>query len=86
MFNQMQKLMEATKDATKWYKVVRAQFVIYTDSETGKVISRNLVMLEGCVYRTFEYPQDGAKLMLLKVGDSVKIEGSPHSGKVVMIK
>lgn len=75
--------METT---AKWYKVVRAQFVIYTDPETGKNISRNLIMLEGSVYRSFEYPKDGIKLMLVKVGDSLQIEGSPHTGNILMAR
>ncbi len=75
--------METT---AKWYKVVRAQFVIYTDPETGRIISRNLIMLEGSIHRIFEYPKDGERLMLLKVGDSVRIEGSPYSGEIVMTK
>ncbi len=69
-----------------WYKVTRAQFVVYTDPETGKIISRNLVMLEGGSCRVFQYPQDSPKMMLLKAGDSLKIEGSPRTGKIVMTK
>lgn len=75
--------METT---AKWYKVVRAQFVNYTDPESGKNISRNLVMLEGSVYRAFEYPKDSIQLMLVKVGDSLKIEGSPHTGNILMVR
>ena len=75
--------METT---SRWYKITRAQFVIYTDPETGKIISRNLIMLEGGACRIFEYPQDGVQMMLLKTGDSLKIEGSSHSGPVIMVK
>ena len=70
----------------KWYEVVRAQHAIYTDPETGKIISRNLIMLQGCVYRTFEYPKDGIKAYLLKVGDKVQVEGNAHDGKIVMVR
>lgn len=75
--------METT---SRWYKITRAQFVIYTDPENGKIISRNLVMLEGGACRIFEYPQDSAQMMLLKPGDSVKIENSPHTGQVLLVK
>lgn len=75
--------METT---SRWYKITRAQFVIYTDPETGKIISRNLIMLEGGACRIFEYPRDGVQMMLLKTGDSLKIEGSSYSGPVVMFK
>ena len=75
--------METT---SRWYKITRAQFVIYTDPETGKIISRNLIMLEGGACRIFEYPRDGVQMMLLKTGDSLKIEGSSHSGTVIMVK
>ncbi len=70
----------------RWYKITRARFVIYTDPETGKIISRNLVMLEGGICRIFEYPQDDVRMMLLNVGDSLKIEGSPYAGSVEMVK
>ncbi len=69
-----------------WYKITRAQFLIYTDPETGRIISRNLVMMEGGVCRIFEYPQDTPQMMLLKVGDSLKIEGSPRTGRILMTK
>lgn len=70
----------------KWYEVVRAQHAIYTDPETGKIVSRNLLMLQGCIYRTFEYPKDGIKKYLLKAGDHVQIEGNPHDGKILMVR
>ena len=70
----------------KWYEVVRAQHAIYTDPETGKIISRNLLMLQGGVYRTFEYPKDGIKRYLLQVGDRVLIEGSAHDGNILMVR
>ncbi len=75
--------METT---SRWYKIIRAQFVIYTDPETGKIISRNLVMFEGGASRVFEYPQDSIRLMLLKVGDSLKIKGTPYEGEIEMTK
>lgn len=75
--------METT---SRWYKIIRAQFVIYTDPETGKIISRNLVMLEGGTCRIFEYPQNSIRKMLLKVGDSLKIAGNPHDGEIEMTK
>ena len=71
----------------KWYKIVKAQHVIYTDPETGQIVSRNLVMIEGGIYRTFEYPKDGIKRYLLKAGDHVLIEGDdPHNAPVVLIR
>ena len=73
-----------TKDV-RWYKIIRANLVTYTDVTTNVVISRNLVMLEGGTTRYFEYPQASIREMLLKEGDRLKIEGSPLDGKVVMI-
>ncbi len=78
--------MNSEKNDAKWYEIVRAQPAIYTDPETGKIITRNLIMLEGGVYRTFEYPKDGIKRMLLKVGDKVKIEGTPQDGPIVLVR
>ena len=77
--------MDSNKEK-RWYKVVRAQHAIYTDPETGIIVSRNIVMLFGGVYRTFEYPKDGARRYLLKVGDEIQIEGDPHSGDVVLFR
>ena len=70
----------------KWYRVLRAQHAIYTDPETGEIKSKNVVLLFGGVYRTFEYPQDGARRYLLKEGDEVLIEGSPHEGKIILFR
>ncbi len=41
--------MNSEKNDAKWYEIVRAQPAIYTDPETGKIITRNLIMLEGGV-------------------------------------
>ncbi|MDO4184563.1 MAG: hypothetical protein Q4D11_04940 [Rhodospirillales bacterium] len=49
-------------------------------------MSKNVVLLFGGVYRTFEYPQDGARCYLLKEGDEVLIEGSPHEGKIILFR
>lgn len=75
-----------TQNERKWYKVLRAQTAIYTDPETGKTVSKNVVLLFGGVYRTFEYPQDGARCYLLKEGDEVLIEGSPHERKIILFR
>lgn len=75
-----------TQNERKWYKVLRAQHAIYTDPETREIKSKNVVLLFGGVYRTFEYPQDGAQCYLLKEGDEVLIEGSPHEGKIILFR
>ena len=67
----------------KRYKVLSAEHAIYTDPETGKIISENVVVLSYGIYRTFRYPECGPRCYLLKEGDTIQIEGNPAEGKVL---
>lgn len=74
------------KKATRWYTILKAEKVIFMDPETGTIRTQNLIMLETSIYRTIEYPRDGIKRMLLKVGDRVKFENDNTSiGKILLV-
>lgn len=71
---------------TKWYKIVRAQVITYTDTKSGIIYTKNIVCFSGSLYREFDYLVDGGRAMLLREGDSVSFVDDKTNGEICLYR
>jgi hypothetical protein len=74
------------KKEGKWYKVVKARKAIYTDPDTGKIVSANVVKFNSAETCIYEFPQCGIDKYLLEEGDVIQFDGNSPDGQIVRTK